>query len=56
MGDAEANLLLGEDGGRRMEDGEMQGFESDADIETWLMACCEGRIWGSRIACSIKAI
>lgn len=56
VGDAEANLLLGEDGGRRMEDGEMQGFESDADIETWLMACCEGRIWGSRIACSIKAI
>lgn len=39
-----------------MEDGETQGFESDADIETWLMACCEGRILGSRIACSIKAI
>ena len=25
----------------------MQRFEGDADIETWLMADCEGMIWES---------
>ncbi|CAD6567864.1 MAG: hypothetical protein ASARMPREDX12_000823 [Alectoria sarmentosa] len=31
----------------RMESGGMQRFEGDADIETWLMADCEGMIWES---------